>query len=162
MFAHPIEDDSLSDNEKYPHDLNCMPMECDCGHITYLNEAVFGPGDGDQCSIDELYDVYNRQDAINEWKNFPYRKESYWICGFNDCLRISCPDNQCVKTLLEHKHNHSMLGLMLVGKRDESLSLLKDLYKMIRQVLIDRDLHNRKGYYDTRNDSESKKRMASL
>jgi len=156
MFADPIEDDSLADDyERYPHDGNCMPMKCDCGHITYLHDAMFAPGDGDQCCIDELYGVYNRQDAIDEWENFSYRKESYWICWFGDCLRISCADKNCVNSLLEHKHNHEILGLMLVGTRDKSLSLPKDLYKMIRQLLIDEDLHNRKGYYHAGDESEN-------
>ena len=154
MFADPIEDDSVSDYERYPHDGNCMPIKCDCGHIAYIHDGMFHPMDGDQCGIDELYDVYNREDAIREWKDYCYRKEAYWICGFGDCLRISCPNKECVNKLLQHKHNHQIFQLMLVGKRDKSLSLLKDLYKLIRQLLVDEDLYDRKGYYDTGDDSE--------
>lgn len=147
MFAHPIDDDSLDDYQRYPHDLNCMPIKCDCGHVAYLSDAIFAPEDGDQCGIDELYKVYNRQDAINEWSNFAYPKESYWICGAKDCLRISCSEKECVKALLAHRHNHSLLGLFLVGKRNERLSVPKDLYRMIRRALINEDLNNTKGYY---------------
>lgn len=148
MFAEPINDPSLNDYEAYPHDSVCMPIKCDCGHIAFLRDAIFGPMDGIQCSIREIFHVRNRQDAINKWNDFSYPKESYWICGVKNCLRISCPKKECVKSLLEHRHNHSMIELVLVGKANRIFYLPKDLYGMIRQKLIDEDLDDKNGCYD--------------